>query len=125
VHLDDNGDAGPEAELRRLQVWSNLASFHTFSATVNAVGSALWDDLRDGEERRAEVRGTPRPPSTQAEVYSPFSANLVVRAGKGPELLVATRHVEGTNLHYPTRTSRFNPQMDAWYRLGAAIVRPQ
>ncbi len=124
VHLDHDESSGPEADLRRVQVWSNLASFHTFSATVNVVGSALWDDLRDAEERRAEVRGTPRPAVAPVEVYSPFSANLVARARAGPELLVATRHVSAVNSHYPTRTSRFNPQMDAWYRIGAAIVRP-
>lgn len=125
VHLDDDAAAGPEADLQRLQVWSNLASFHTFSATVNVVGSAVWDDLRDAEERRAEVRGLPRPESGPAQVYSPFSANLVARAGTGPQLLVATRQVGATNHHYPARTSRFNPQMDAWYRLGAAIICPQ
>jgi predicted amidohydrolase len=124
VHLDDDADSRPEADLRRLQVWSNLASFHTFSATVNTVGSGIWDDLRDAEERRAAVRDLPRPQTGAALVYSPFSANLVVRAGTGPELLVATRSVGGVNPHYPTRT-RFNPQMDAWYRIGAAIVRPQ
>jgi predicted amidohydrolase len=125
VHLDHDPAASPEAELERLQVWANLTSFHTFSATVNVTGSAIWDDLRDVEERRAATRGLPRPDTGTVEVYSPFSANLVERAGSGPELLVATRHVASRNPHYPGRTAHFNPQMDAWYRLGAEIVRPR
>jgi hypothetical protein len=123
VHLDCDVADDPESDLRRLQVWSNLVSHHTFSTTVNFVGSAIWDDLRDLEERRAEVKGTPRPDTGAVEVYSPFSANLVAKAGSGRELVVATRHVTKVNPHYPQRT-KFNPQMDAWYRLGAAIVRP-
>jgi len=121
VHLDHE----PEDSLRRLQIWSNLASYRTFSATANVVGSAIWDDLRDADERRAEVRGLPRPDTGGVEVYSPFSANLVVRAGAGPQLIVATRRVGGKNQHHPARTSRFNPQMDAWYRLGASIIHPK
>jgi hypothetical protein len=124
VHLDCDADTGPAADLRRRQIWSNLVSYHTLSATVNFVGSALWDDLRDIEERRAEVKGTPRPDTGLVEVFSPFSANLVASAGTGPELLVATRHVSPVNPHYPGRTAHFNPQMDAWYRLGAASIRP-
>jgi predicted amidohydrolase len=125
VHLDHDQASSPDADLRRLQVWSNLASFQTFTVTASVTGSAIWDDLRDMEERRAEVRGLPRPTSGPVEVYSPFSANLVVRAGTGPELITATRHVGPRNQYHPRRTSQFNPQMDAWYRLGAAIVRPQ
>lgn len=125
VHLDHDTATTPDASLQRLQVWSNLVSFHTFSATVNVIGSAIWDDLRDAEERRAEVRGLPRPQTGDVEIYSPFSANLVVRAGTGPELIMATRHVSATNRHYPDRTKRMNPQMDMWYRLGAEIIRPR
>jgi hypothetical protein len=124
VHLDSDPDQGEAAALRRLQVWSNLASFETFSATANIVGSAIWDDLRDADERRAEVRGLPRPDTGRVEVYSPFSANLVVRAGATPQLITATRHIGPKNRYHPVRTSNFNPQMDAWYRLGAAIIHP-
>lgn len=124
IHLDHDPADDPDASLRRLQVWSNLASFQTFTATVNVVGSAIWDDLRDAEERRAEVRGLPRPNTGPVEVYSPFSANLVIRAGQTPQLITATRRVGPQNRYYPSRTSNFNPQMDAWYRFGAAIVGP-
>ena len=124
VHLDHDQASSPEADLRRLQVWSNLASFQTFTVTASVTSSAIWDDLRDMDERRAEVRGLPRPTSGPVEVYSPFSANLVVRAGVGPQLITATRHVGPRNQYHPRRTSQFNPQMDAWYRLGAAITGP-
>jgi len=125
VHLDHDPVTDQDAALRRLQVLSNVASFQTFTATVNVVGSAIWDDLRDAEERRAEVRVLPRPDTGSVEVYSPFSANLVVRAGQTRQLIVATRHVGPQNRYHPSRTSNFNPQMDAWYRLGTAILHPQ
>jgi predicted amidohydrolase len=124
VHLDHDPATDQDAALRRLQVWSNMASFQTFTATVNPVGSVIWDDLRDAEERRAEVRDLPRPDTGSVEVYSPFSANLVVRAGQTRQLITATRHVGPQNRYHPSRTSNFNPQMDTWYRLGAAILCP-
>jgi predicted amidohydrolase len=124
VHLDHDPANDSEAAFQRLQTWSNLASFQTFTVTANVVGGAIWDDLRDPEERRAEVLGLPRPNTGSAEVYSPFSANLVVRADSTPQLLTATRHVGPKNRYHPSRTSNFNPQMDAWYRVGAAILRP-
>jgi len=125
VHLDHDPASDPEESLCRLQVWSNMASFQTFSATVNVVGSTIWDDLRDAEERRAEVRNLPRPETGPAEVYSPFSANLVVRADQTPQLITATRRVGPLNRYHPSRTSNFNAQMDAWYRFGAAIIGPR
>lgn len=124
IHLDHDPVDNADVTLRRLQVWSNLASFHTFTATANATGSAIWDDLQDAAERRAEVRGLPHPDTGPFEVYSPFSANLVVRAGAGPQLITATRHLGPRNRYHPDRTSNFNPQMDAWYRLGAALIQP-
>jgi predicted amidohydrolase len=125
IHLDHDPANDPDAALRRLQVWSNLASFQTLTVTANVIGSAIWDDLRDLEERRAEVQGLPRPNTGAAEVYSPFSANLVVRAGSTSQLITLTRHVGPRNHYHPARTSNFNPQMDPWYRLGAAIISPE
>lgn len=125
VHLDHDQAGSPEADLRRLQVWSNLASFQTFTVTASATGSAIWDDLRDMEERRAEVRGLRRPETGLVQVYSPFSANLMIQAGSGPQLITATRRVGAGNQYHPQRTSQFNPQMDAWYRLGAAMIGPK
>jgi hypothetical protein len=102
----------------------NLATFHTFTAIANVVGSAIWDDLRNSDERRAGIRDSFRPDGGAAEVYSPFSANLVVRAGEGPQLITATRRVSRLNSHHPGCTSDLNPQMDAWYRFGARLIAP-
>jgi hypothetical protein len=123
VHLDADTATASEAALRRLQLWSNLASFMTFSAMANPVGSAIWDDLHASDETRAEVRGLPRPDTGPVEVYSPFSANLVVRANAGQTFLFASRRVNKSNGFYPRRSASLNPQMDPWYRLGAALVR--
>jgi predicted amidohydrolase len=125
VHLDYDLANDPDTALRRLQSWSNLASYQTFTITANPVDSAIWDDLRGSDERRAEVRDLPRPETGPVEVYSPFSANLVVRAWAGHQLIIATRHIGPKNLYHPQRTTSFNPQMDAWYRLGAALIHPQ
>jgi predicted amidohydrolase len=124
IHLDADPATDADAALRRLQVWSNLASYHTLTVTANVVGSMIWDDLRSLDERRAEVRGLPRPDADAVEVYSPFSANLVVRAGASEQIITATRQVDSKNRYHPSRTSAFNPQMDAWYRIGAAIIQP-
>ena len=73
---------------------------------------------------RAEAKRRPRPDTGAAAVYSPWSANLVARASSPSELLVVTRPIPAaTNPHYPLQTTRYNPQMDAWYRLGANLVR--
>jgi hypothetical protein len=98
---------------------------HAESVSANVVNSMIWDDLRSMDESRAEVRGLPRPDSGPVEVYSPFSTNLVARAGGGQELLMATRRIPARNTYHPRSTSRFNPQMGAWYGAGAAIIRPK
>jgi predicted amidohydrolase len=123
VHLDH--DSADTPDLRRLQVWSNLASYLTFTATVNVAGSTIWDDLRGLEETRAEVRGLPRPDTGPVEVYSPFSANIVVRATHAAQLIVATRTIPKLNPHHPRRTTAFNPQMEAWYGIGAESLHPK
>lgn len=124
IHLDDEADDGRVARQRRLETWANCASFLTFTATVNSTDAMLWDDLRGIEEIRSAVKGTPRPDPGAVEVYSPFSANLVARASSG-ELIVATRRVSASNPHHPKRTSSFNPQMKAWYELGAQLIGPR
>ena len=42
---------------------------------------------------------------------------------EGIELAVVTLPA-GANPHHPLQTTRYNPQMDAWYRIGAALIRP-
>lgn len=45
VHLDDDPDPSSDATLRRRQIWSNAASYLTFTAVANTVDSTIWDDL--------------------------------------------------------------------------------
>ena len=123
VHLDHDRATGPAA-VQRQQVWCNLASFQTFTATVNVTGAGIWDDLRAQEERRAPI-GTKLPESAEAEVYSQYSANLVVQAKSPGELIVATRRVNTANTYHTRTIARKNPQMDAWFRLGAASLLPK
>ncbi len=123
VHLEHEPASGPAAMLRR-QVWANLASYQTFTATVSVDESMIWDDLRSSEERRAPI-GHRLPESGEVEVYSQYSANLVARATAADPLLVVTRHVNPANLHHTRTVARKNPQMEAWYRLGAASLQPR
>lgn len=124
LHLDHDSDATAAAALRRQQIWSNLASYLTFSATANVVGSAIWDDLTGMLESRHIVRGTPKPEYGPVEVDSPFSANLVVTATPGRPLIFATRRVARINPHFQRRPAALNPQMEPWYRIGAALIAP-
>jgi hypothetical protein len=108
---------------RLLQVWSNLASFVTFTATVNSQGeSALWDDLSTLEQRRAVVKGEGNKEPRDVEVFSPFSADLVVTAGTGPQIIYATRTVPKRNPYHPGRTTALNPEMGWWYEQGAMQI---
>jgi hypothetical protein len=123
IHLDHEIDDTPTARQRRLETWANMASFSTFTASVNVDEALIWDDLRGRDESRAVVKGLPQPDTGAVEVYSPFSANLVSRASAG-SLVVATRRVPAVNPHHPGRTSNMNPQMKAWYELGASLISP-
>ncbi|MCY2954462.1 MAG: carbon-nitrogen hydrolase family protein [Planctomycetota bacterium] len=124
IHLDCDSDSSPTARQRRLQVWANAASFRTFTATANVDEAMIWDDLHGDEESRAVVKGTPRPDPGEVAVYSPFSANLVARASPGG-LVVVTRRVPAVNPYHPAKTSSLNPQMKAWYELGAQSISPR
>jgi predicted amidohydrolase len=134
--------SGPDAALRRLQVWSNAASFRTFTAAMNAAdprslpspslraggGSILWDDLRGLEETRIAVqygsRKEPVPVLAEVLVDSPFSANCIARAGAGEQILYATRRVRRHNSWYADRTVRYTPQLAGWFSLGARTLGP-
>jgi predicted amidohydrolase len=124
VHLDHDRDTRVAATSLRQQVWCNLASFLTFSATVNVVDSMIWDDLRSYEERRAPI-GSKLAESGEVEVYSQYSANLVARAKSNDDLLVVTRRVNAANTYHTRTVARKNPQMDAWFRFGAASLLPK
>ena len=124
VLLEGPAESTAQARQARLQLHADLASYLTLTVTVGAGDASIWDNLLGIEQRRAEFRRSPRPDPGEVTVYSPWSANLIARTSSPTELLVVTRAIPAAlNPHYPLRTARFNPQMDAWYRLGAALVR--
>jgi hypothetical protein len=119
VHLDNAGDDAEGARQQRLQVWANLASYQTFSATVNTKDAMIWDDLSAMQDRHSG--GPVLPVRSGVDVFSPFSADLVIRATADRPLILATRKVTGPNLHYAKILAPRNPQMAPWFRLGAAL----
>lgn len=137
-HVSYDLSTGEQASLRRLQIWANLASYGTFTATVNAAspeglrlpsapaegGSALWEDLQPRVESNLALKGEKREGHESLAIYSPFSANCVVRAGQHEQLLYSTQRVNRNNQH---RSVRFNPAMAPWYALGARLfaARPE
>lgn len=132
LHLSYDSETGPRASLRRLQIGANLASFGTFTATVNAAspeglshpgapadgGSALWEDLHARDEIKLALKGERRPGHEKMTIYSPFSANCLERAGSEPRILTSTQRVNGSNPH---RSARFCPKMAPWYAAGARL----
>jgi hypothetical protein len=123
VHLDHDRADDADARLRRLQMWANLASYHTFSATVNVSDAMIWDDLNGVQERRGG--GTAKLVGDPVEIFSPFSANLVARTSTNTQLVVVTRTVAGPNPHYSWLLASKNPKMAPWFRLGASLFRPE
>lgn len=138
LHLSYDLSTGEDASLRRLQIWANLASYGTFTATVNAAspeglplpsasadgGSALWEDLQPRVESKLAMKGERREGYQSLAIYSPWSANCIVRSGKREQLLHSTQRVNRNNQH---RSVRFNPAMAPWYALGARLfaARPE
>jgi len=115
--------------LRRLQIWANLASWGTFTATVNAAvpgggGSAIWEDLRRARESQLAKEGRRLDGYEKMAIYSPFSGNCLVRAREGEEILAATERMNRKTDH---RSISKNPHMAAWYAMGARLVaaRPE
>lgn len=120
VHLDHDLAADAGARQRRLQLWANVASYHTFSATVNVGEAMIWDDLTSFEDRRGGRAA--RLVGREVEVFSPFSADLVTRTSADKPVIVATRTISGPNLHYSRILAAKNPKMTAWFRLGASLL---
>jgi predicted amidohydrolase len=120
LHLEYDADVTPEGALLRRQLWVTMASYRTFTATVNAAatdglsqpsvpgagGSIVWEDLR-----RQRGRGA-----------YPYCAVPLVEAGTGQEIVYATQTVEARNAHYDRMAGRYNPQMKAWYDMGALVI---
>jgi predicted amidohydrolase len=135
VHIGYDRDTGESADLRRLQIWANLASFKTFTPAINAAspaglahasapaggGSAIWDDLNGHGEIRKALNTMQPNPDPAVTIFSPWSANCVVKAGRGDQMIYATRRVNARN---PYRQPTFNPQMKPWYDFGANLIAP-
>ena len=109
-HLSCDTDATTQGALLRRQLWANLASFRTFTATVNATGgSTIWDDFRRSRKR------TPTG-------YGSYCAVALARAGSGEQIIYATQTVSPTNPHFADLTGKTNPQMKDWYEMGAHVI---
>jgi predicted amidohydrolase len=114
------------AALRRTQFWVQLASFCTFSATVNAAdpadlarpsapadgGSCIWEDFN----------GHRKTPTGKVEVFSQYSACRVVSADRAQEILYAKRTMPKLNSFFGRLVARRYPHLEPWYYLGARIV---
>jgi predicted amidohydrolase len=126
VHITNEAATGRDASLRRLQIWSILASWGTFTATVNAAapaggGSAIWEDLRRSTESALAKEAKILDGHEKMAIYSPFSANCLVRAGEGEQILTATERMNRKTDH---RSISKDPRMAAWYALGAKLLAP-
>jgi predicted amidohydrolase len=104
LNLSYDYGATDTAKLRRTQFCVQLASFCTFSATVNAAdprglaqpsapadgGSCLWEDFN----------GHRKKPTGDVEVFSQYSACRVASAGREERILCATRTMPGQNTYF-------------------------
>jgi predicted amidohydrolase len=126
LNLSYDEEVSEAATLRRTQFWLQLASFATFSATVNAAnpqgvarpsvrangGSCLWADFNDHKKM----------PVGNVEVFSQHSACRVVSAGRPETTLYATRVMPKQNTYFSRLVARRYPHLEPWYHLGARIV---
>lgn len=113
VHL---ANAGAEGSASRRQLWANLASYYTFTATVNAAapasgGSTLWHDFRPTTNHRREIDGRVL-----------FSAHRLATAGSDAALLVARQTLPRENLAHRAMTAITAPVMRPWYDAGARAI---
>jgi predicted amidohydrolase len=125
-HLSYDENVSEAATLRRTQFWVQLASFCTFSATVNAAdphdltrpsapangNSAIWEDFN----------GHRKTPGGNVEVFSQYSACRIVSAGSQEKVLYAKRTMPKLNTYFPKLVARRYPYLEPWYHLGARIV---
>jgi len=124
LHLAYDQETSVDAQRLRQQLWVNLASYNTFTATVNAAtpdglasrsapaagGSILWEDFR---RTKAGLEGG----------YFPHSATALAKAGRNPTILYATQQVAKTNPQFARMISPSrNPQMTPWYTVGARAI---
>jgi predicted amidohydrolase len=126
LNLCYGGNESEAQTLRRTQFWVQLASFCTFSATVNAAvpqglvrpsdpangGSCIWEDF-DGHRKK---------PGGKVEVFSQYSACRVVSTGPQETILYAKRVMPRLNPYFARLVARRYPHLEPWYHLGARIV---
>lgn len=126
LNLSYGENVSESGTLQRTQFWVQLASFCTFSATVNAAdphnvvrpsapangGSCFWEDF-DGHRKK---------PADNVEVFSQYSACRVVSAGPGEQIIYATRTMRGQNTHFRRLVSGRCPHLEPWYHRGARII---
>lgn len=123
LHLSYANDQTPLAATQRQQRWANIASFRTFTATVNAAspkglpapsapasgGSAIWEDFH-------------RAASGKAGGYAPHSAVRLASANAKPQILYASQAIPKTNPQFQILTEKTNRPMRAWYVAGANAI---
>jgi predicted amidohydrolase len=125
-NLSYDEDVSEAAALRRTQFWVQLASFCTFSATVNAAdpqgiarpsvpangGSCLWEDFN----------GHRKKPTGSVEVFSQYSACRVLSAGRQEKIIYARRTIPKLNSFFARLVSGRYPHLEPWYYRGARII---
>ncbi|OHB79410.1 MAG: hypothetical protein A2Z25_21370 [Planctomycetes bacterium RBG_16_55_9] len=125
-NLSYDQNTSDAATLLRTQFWVQLASFYTFSATVNAAdprdlarpsvtangGSSLWLDF-EGHKKK---------PLDDIEVFSQYSACRIASAGRREEILYAKRAMPKQNMYFQRFVSRRYPHLESWYHLGARVI---
>jgi len=123
LHLAYDQDTSAAGQLRRRQIWANLASFRTVTATVNAAspaglsfpsapasgGSVIWEDLHRANKRKGGG-------------YWPYSAERLAEANEDQSILYARQTVQKTNPQFQILTDKTNPQMTPWYAKGAEVI---
>lgn len=129
LNLAYDADVSAEATLRRTQFWVQLASFHTFTATVNAAhpqgiarpsatasgGSCLWEDFGGHKKSREKV-------ADAVEVYSQYSASRIACAGREQTILCAKRAMPGQNMYLRQFVGSRYPSLMPWYHQGARVI---
>jgi predicted amidohydrolase len=107
IHLENDHNVDAESMLLRKQIWVTAASYHTLTVTVNAGGgSTIWQDFR-----RQRGKGP-----------YPYCAVPLITAGTDQEIIYTTQTVEVENPHYNRMSHQLNPQMKAWYDMGAQVI---
>ena len=80
--------------------------------------SKRWSERRKCYLGRLVQRENPR---TDLDLFSPYSADRLIKAGIDEQIIYATERVSKENPHIKL-VQRKNPQMTSWYAAGARIM---